>query len=112
MNELGTDLNIFQDDNAPVHTAKAVLKLKEDNLISSLPWPAQNPDLNPIEHVWDYLEKAVHNRKPHPKNIEELSIYLNEEWEKLDRNFLQNLVNSIPRRIAAVINSKGNPTKY
>jgi len=51
MNELGTDLNIFQDDNAPVHTAKAVLKLKEDNLISSLPWPAQNPDLNPIEHV-------------------------------------------------------------
>jgi len=112
MNELGTDLNIFQDDNAPVHTAKAVLKWKEDNLISSLPWPAQSPDLNPIEHVWDYLEKAVHNRKPHPKNIEELSIYLNEEWGKLDRNFLQNLVNSMPRRVAAVINSKGNPTKY
>ena len=45
MNELGTDLNIFQDDNAPIHTAKAVLKWKEDNLISSLPWPAQSPDL-------------------------------------------------------------------
>ena len=74
--------------------------------------PFQSPDLNPIEHVWDYLEKAVHNRKPHPKNIEELSIYLNEEWGKLDRNFLQNLVNSMPRRVAAVINSKGNPTKY
>jgi len=74
--------------------------------------PFQSPDLNPIEHVWDYLEKAVHNRKLHPKNIEELSIYLNGEWEKLDRNFLQNLVNSMPRRVAAVINSKGNPTKY
>ena len=48
----------------------------------------------------------------YPKNIEGLSIYLNEEWGKLDRNFLQNLVNSMPRRVAAVINSKGNPTKY
>ena len=54
----------FQDDNAAIHTARVVLRWKEENSITSLPWPAQSPDLNPIEHLWDYLEKLV-RRKGH-----------------------------------------------
>ena len=45
---------VFQDDNAPVHRASAVLTWKEENLISSSPWPAQSLDLN-LEHLWDHL---------------------------------------------------------
>jgi len=102
---------IFQDDNAPVHTAGVVIQWKEANLISSLPWPAQSPDLNPIEHVWDQLEKAIRKRNP-PKNTNELVSYLMEEWANLDTDYLQNLVNSMSRRVQAVIDSNGNPTKY
>src|SRR5207245_506979 len=46
---LGPDLYTFQDDNASVHTARPVVWWLEENLIPSLPWPAQSPDLNPIE---------------------------------------------------------------
>jgi hypothetical protein len=35
-----------------------------------------------------------------------------EEWYNIDANIYQNLVDSMPRRVAAVMQSKGNPTKY
>lgn len=103
---------IFQEDNAPVHTARLAKTWKEENYITCLPWPAQSPDLNPIEHIWDVLERKVRARNPLPKNIEELWEILQEEWFKIDDHVYQNLVNSMPRRVAAVIDSNGNPTKY
>lgn len=112
IDELEPDAYIFQDDNASVHTAKRVVRWKEENLISSLPWPAQSPDLNPIEHAWDFLERAVRNRQPHPKNTHELATMLKEEWVKVDRDYLAKLVESMPRRIQAVLESQGKATRY
>ena len=102
----------FQEDNAPIHTAKIAKKWKSDNNIKSLPWPAQSPDLNPIENLWDELERQVRKHKPLPKNPNDLWEILQEEWLKLDVNKYKNLVDSMPRRIEAVIINKGNPTKY
>jgi transposase len=112
LDELGPDLYDFQDDNAPIHTSRPVLHWKEENLISSIPWPAQSPDLNPIEHVWDHLERAVRQRRPHPRNMRELATVLEEEWVNLDRSYLEKLVESMPRRVQAVLESKGYPTRY
>jgi hypothetical protein len=103
---------IFQEDNAPIHTARIAKKWKEDNNITSLPWPAQSPDLNPIENLWDELDRKVRKHKPLPKNQDDLWNILQEEWLKLDENIYKNLVDSMPRRIAAVIENKGAPTKY
>ncbi|GBC21983.2 IS630 family transposase [Rhizophagus irregularis DAOM 181602=DAOM 197198] len=101
---------IFQDDNAPIHTARVVKSWEEENEVNSLPW--QSPDLNPIEHLWDELERQVWVHKPLPKNRENLWEILQEEWSNIEADKYQNLISSMPRRISAVINSKGYPTKY
>jgi len=103
---------IFQEDNAPIHKANAVKKWEVENKITSLPWPAQSPDLNPIENLWDELDRKVRKHKPLPKNQDDLWQILQNEWLKLDESIYKNLVDSMPRRIAAVIENKGNPTKY
>lgn len=106
------DSVIFQEDNAPIHKANVVKNWKEEINLISLPWPAQSPDMNPIEHLWDVLERKIWAHIPLPKNKEELWQIIQEEWYSIDIQTLQNLVDSMPNRIAAVIQSKGNPTKY
>lgn len=103
---------IFQDDNAPIHTATITKNWIRNNNIKKLLWPAQSPDLNPIENLWDELERKVRSHKPLPKNKNDLWQILQEAWENLDENKYKNLVDSMPRRIAAVIANKGKPTKY
>jgi len=81
-------------------------------LISFFSWPAQSPDLNLIEHVWDYLERRIHQHSPRLKSTKELVSVLQKEWLNIDLEYLKKLVISIPKRVQAVIKNKGYPTKY
>lgn len=112
LNELGNEDYTFQDDNAAAHTAKVVKEWKEENLTNILGWPAQSPDLNPIEHLWAELKVGVRAHKPRPKNKRELEVIVKEEWLKLRPSKLEKLIESMPRRVEAVIKNKGNPTQY
>jgi hypothetical protein len=78
--------------------------------IRSLNWPAQSPDLNPIENLWFILDQLCKNRKP--ANEEELFDRLKEEWESLPMGMMKNLAESVPRRLQAAIDTKGFATKY
>lgn len=111
-NRLGKD-SIFMEDNAPIHTAKYSKNWRQEHSISSLPWPAQSPDLNPIENVWQQLKMAVEKRTPQVRNKEELTIALQEEWSVLQqKNSVANLIKSMPKRVQEVIKADGLPTKY
>nr|CAH7721190.1 unnamed protein product [Callosobruchus chinensis] len=80
-NEIG-DQSIFMDDNARPHRTRAVQQALENGNIASLEWPAMFPDMNPIEHVWDYVSRAIFNRNNPPRSTQELIVAATEEWEK------------------------------
>ncbi|GFT31727.1 transposable element Tcb1 transposase [Trichonephila clavipes] len=59
--------------------------------------PAQSPDINPIEHVWDYLQQKLYEHQI--SNKQDLGKYLVEEWTKIDRSFCKKLIQSMPSRL-------------
>jgi transposase len=84
----------------------------QDRTVSVLPWPAKNPDLNPIEHVWDMLNWRVRARAIPPRNVWELAGALVEDWGNVSQQDLANLVQSMRRRCTAVLNAAGGHTRY
>ena len=83
----------------------------QDRNVSVLQWPAKIPDLNPIEHIWDLLDRRVRARAIPPRNVRELAGALVEEWGNISQQELANLVQSM-RRNTAVLNAAGGHTRY
>ena len=100
---------VFQHDNDSKHTSKttnALLKL----IVKVMDWPSMSPDLNPIEHLWGILKRKVEVRKV--SNIHQLCDVVMEEWKSIPVATSEALVNSMPRRVKAVLDNDGGHTKY
>jgi transposase len=101
---------IFQQDNAPCHTGKVAKKYFEDSGIELLKWPANSPDLNPIENLWGIMKVKVAQRNP--SSEEELKLFVLEEWKQISQETLRNLVGSMTNRMTQTIKAKGEKIKY
>jgi len=110
--ELSENTVIFQQDNAPIHTSKITKEWLKTNKIAIIDWPANSPDLNPIENIWSLLKDNVQSRKVFLRDISELKVALREEWENLDSSVFKKVVASMPQRINAVLKAKGGSIKY
>lgn len=108
---------VLQHDNDPKHTAKVTRAYLESvNMTEAegtlLYWPAQSPDLSPMEHMWAYLKKQLGKYPTRPKSCKELWQRISAEWYKIPVEFCRDLIQSMPRRLAAVHRAKGKQTKY
>lgn len=109
--KLGIEDNFkFYQDNDPKHSAHDVRSWLLYNCPKVIKTPAQSPDLNVIEHLWDELGRRMQDRMCTSK--EQLKNALQEEWSMISPNVYKNLVESMPRRLQAVENQKGGALKY
>ena len=101
---------VFQHDNDPKHTSAVVKTWLKKKQIEVLKWPPSSPDLNPIEHMWDELERRM--KKHQPKNKDELKQCLLQEWLAIGPDVIEKLVDSVPNRLYECLRVKGYPTRY
>jgi len=74
-------------------------------MLKNMFWPPQSPDLNPIELLWDELDRRVRNECPTSKN--HLWSILQEAWNNLSQVTIENLIERMPRVTRAVYHAKG-----
>ncbi|GFU66083.1 transposable element Tcb2 transposase [Trichonephila clavipes] len=103
---------LFMDDNAPCHRTVAVEQLLEREDIERMDWPARSPDLNPIEHVWDFLGRRLAARTLPPVTIRKLRLALQDEWAAMPQQLIDTLILSMGRRCETCLAVRGDHIPY
>ncbi|GFS84465.1 transposable element Tcb2 transposase [Trichonephila clavipes] len=103
---------LFMDDNAPCHRTVAAEQLLESEDIERMDWPARSPDLNPIEHVWDFLGRRLAARTLPPVTIRELRLALQDEWAAMPQQLIDTLILSMGRRCETCQAVRGDHIPY
>ncbi len=100
---------MLQHDNARPHVERICTQFLEAENIPVLAWPAYSPDMSPIEHVWDALDRRIQQRVPVPANIQQLRTAIEEEWTNIPPATINN---SMRRRCVALREANGGHTRY
>jgi hypothetical protein len=110
--QFGDDSWLYQHDSAPCHKAVSAREWFVNDKVPKMDWPAQSPDLNPTEHLWDELERRLRSRPQRPTSLTALTTALQEEWATIPPEMFRHLVENHPCRVRAAIKAKGGPTRY
>lgn len=103
--------NFFMQDGAPCHRAKDVTGWPRDCEVDFFSdWPANSPDLNPIENLWALMKKKL--RRCDTSTIPRLEEAVRNIWLEMEPNCLQSLADSVPRCLQECLRRRGHPTKY
>ncbi|GFU02412.1 transposable element Tcb2 transposase [Trichonephila clavipes] len=103
---------LFMDDNAPCHRTVAAEQLLESEDIERMEWPARSPDLNPIEHVWDFLGRRLAASTLPPVTIREFRLALQDEWAAMPPQLIDTLILSMGRRCETCLAVRGDHIPY
>ncbi|EFA12395.1 Transposable element Tcb1 transposase-like Protein [Tribolium castaneum] len=102
---IGEQFNLMHN-NARPHAAVIVRNFLQAVGIEAVEWSSRSPDLNPIEHLWDIPGRQIRQRRRQVLTLQDLRAALQEDWENLPQEAIQNLFQSMPRRLATVIRAR------
>ena len=98
------DRSMFMDDNARPHRARIVQYFLQQETVQTIIWPSMSPDMNPIEHVWDFIGQKINQHNPKYQNIDELRTAILQEWQQFPQERLRRLVRSMTRCVTELHN--------
>ncbi|GFY04640.1 transposable element Tcb1 transposase [Trichonephila clavipes] len=90
----------------------AAEQLLESEDIDRIDWPARSQDLNPIEHVWDFLSRRLAARTLPPVTIRKLRLALQDEWAAMPQQLIDTLILSMGRRCETCLAVRGVNIPY
>lgn len=89
----------FQHETFPLHKARPIKTWFSQSGVEEPDWPVRSPDLTPIQHLRDEVERRLQARPYYPTSVPHVSNTLKAEWEKIPAARVQNLGESLPRRV-------------
>ncbi len=99
----------LQQDNDPKHTSNICKQFINENAPRLLEWPSNSPDVNSIENIWSVVKHKVEKKT---WNIDELELFLGEEFKNTEIDVVKNCVISMKKICLSLISSKGEQIKY
>ena len=102
---------VFQHDNDSKHTARLTRQWLEGHEIKVLDWPAQSPDMNPMEHAFNELKRRLRAGE-HPRNLDELWEHTANVWYNFESEYCSNLISTMPQRVQDLIQARGGHTRW
>ncbi len=109
---------IFMQDNAPSHSSFETRYNLLMRHIPTIKFPLFSPDLNIIEHVWNWMKNWIEEHywearyRVDKLSLEQLRVIIQHAWDAVPDDYIQSLFDSWWRRCQAVVDAKGGPTKY
>ena len=100
----------LQHDNAPIHSSRHARAILANQQIDVLDWPANSPDLNPIENLWTWMKQQIEKIRPPKQN--ELEEAISKVWESLTTIEIKSYFTHFPNRLDECIRNGGGGTKY
>ncbi len=99
----GTESFVLQEDNCGLHRATTIATYLQNKDAVRMKWPAQSPDLNPIENIWGIMRTRLRKRDVLPRSPMHLFQILSGMWNSLPDSIFGNLVASMPKRAKLVV---------
>ena len=87
--------HMFQQDTALAHDARGTRDFLQQHNIIIMLWPALSPDLNPIEHLWDEIQRKLNEVRPRPITAADLSVAFLRIWAAIPMAFIKHLIHSM-----------------
>jgi transposase len=109
--ELPEHAIVYQQDNAPAHKSRRTMMWLSNHGIDILPWPAQSPDLNPMENAWAFLKQRLEERCD-ISTMDGLWNAIQQEWALIPDDYFEKLAISMQNRVRKVIAAKGGCIDY